>query len=176
MDIGMKKEYILSEDEKKQKKQKIEENRVRKHQKQMNRKGNVNHNNDDSSASPTSSSLQPLNGSQSPPAEEDHMTAVSHGLASSRSKSLDHNNGKDAHMLDTGPAPAKSARLSEPSHQPPPTMFHQLLVEEDMMTSTEAASVVASQTTSPYTTDQHTVGDFPNFQFIPIFDRELALS
>ena len=54
----MKKEYILSEDEKKQKKQKIEENRVRKHQKQMNRKGNVNHNNDDSSASPTSSSLQ----------------------------------------------------------------------------------------------------------------------
>ena len=30
------------------------------------------------------------------------MTAVSHGLASSRSKSLDHNNGEDAHMLDTG--------------------------------------------------------------------------
>ena len=46
--------------------------------------------------------LQPLNGSQSPPAEEDHMTAVSHGLASSRSKSLDHNNREDAHMLDTG--------------------------------------------------------------------------
>ena len=30
------------------------------------------------------------------------MTAVSHGLASSRSKSLDHNNVEDAHMLDTG--------------------------------------------------------------------------
>ena len=30
------------------------------------------------------------------------MTAVSHELASSRSKSLDHNNGEDAHMLDTG--------------------------------------------------------------------------
>jgi len=161
MDIGMKKEYILSEDEKKQKKQKIEENRVRKHQKQMNRKGNVNHNNDDSSASPTSSSLQPLNGSQSPPAEGDRMTAVSHGLASSRSKSLDHNNGENAHILDTGPAPAKSARLSEPLHQPPPTMFHQLLVEEDMMTS----EAVGSQTTSPYTTDQHTPHPTPSSAF-----------
>ena len=59
----------------------------------------------------------------------------------------------------SGPAPAKSARLSEPSHQPPPTMFHQLLVEEDMMTS----EAVGSQTTLPYTTDQHTVGNLPLF-------------
>ena len=67
----------------------------------------------DPNASPRASSLcqivfslQPLNGSQSPP-EEDHMTAVSvHGLASnSRSKSLDHSNqssGEDAHLLDSG--------------------------------------------------------------------------
>lgn len=48
----MKKEHILSDEEKKQKKIKIEENRVRKHQKQMNRKGNVNHNNTELDSSP----------------------------------------------------------------------------------------------------------------------------
>ena len=40
-------------------------------------------------------------------------------------------------------------------------MFHQLLVEEDMMTS----EAVGSQTTSPYTTDQHTVGNLSELFF-----------
>ena len=76
-----------------------------------------------------------------------------------------------------GPVPAKSARLSSEPQQQPPTMFHQLLVEEDMMTSTEAATVVGSQTTtSPYTTDQHTVRDFSNIQIITIFDQRVHLS
>ena len=66
--------------------------------------------------------------------------------------------------MTLGQTPAKSARLSEPSHQPPPTMFHQLLVEEDMMTS----EAVGSQTTSPYTTDQHTVGNLHLHSFNPV--------
>ena len=45
------------------------------------------------------------------------------------------------------------------------------------MTSTEAATVVGSQTTtSPYTTDQHTVGDLPNIQIIRIYDQRFHLS
>ena len=49
-------------------------------------------------------------------------------------------------------------------------MFHQLLVEEDMMTS----EAVGSQTTLPYTTDQHTVGNLPLFSNYEIFSSILS--
>ena len=57
--LGMKKEYILSEDEKRQKKQKIEENRVRK--RQYSAKGNSPLADESLPDSPQSGSMSPKN-------------------------------------------------------------------------------------------------------------------
>ena len=101
----MKKEYILSEDEKKQKKQKIEENRIRKRQCTTK-----------SSNSPEdhSSPVSPQSGSMSPNMSRPQARVLP------RSKSED----PEDFLVDPGPSTSKIPRSSGP-------IFHQLLVQNE---------------------------------------------